>query len=145
HRLEKAQRLLEAEEACDDPLRMVPSLLEHKAVRGRVVNIDRDHKELATRRMVRRPLVTLHSEAPCLMPTGKKLYWAEEPDGRAYVVHDVRPAPEGGSRVTVKLMGRDTGLPALGTEACFSIHTTDDGYFARLPDTDPWTHQPAHP
>src|SRR5262249_54971789 len=34
---EEAQRLLDAEEACDDPLRMIPYLLQHKAMRGRVV------------------------------------------------------------------------------------------------------------
>src|SRR5262249_17977071 len=42
--LEEANRLLEAEQACDDPLRMLPYLLENKAVRGRVVAVDADHK-----------------------------------------------------------------------------------------------------
>src|SRR5205823_5925223 len=45
--LEEAKGRLEAEEACDDPLRMIPYLLENKAVRGRVVRVDREHREMA--------------------------------------------------------------------------------------------------
>ena len=35
-RLEDAQQRTEAEEALDDPLRMIPYLIDNKAVRGRV-------------------------------------------------------------------------------------------------------------
>ena len=38
--LEEAKRLLEAEEACDDPVRMIPYLLENKAVRVRQIKND---------------------------------------------------------------------------------------------------------
>ncbi len=153
-RMEEAQRLLEAEEACDDPLRMVPSLLEHKAVRGRVVAIDLEYRELEGRhcasggpkRMMRRPLVTLLSEDACLMPAGKELWWTREPAGRTFVVHEVRPAPRKGSLVTLKLVARDfRGLPVRGTEACFSVHRTGRGYITQLPTTDPWTHQTPQP
>src|SRR5262249_10225273 len=82
HELEEAGRLVEAEEACDDPLRMIPSLLQNKAVRGRVIRINPDHRELAERRLVRRPLVTLHTPDPCVMPAGKELWWTGQPDGR---------------------------------------------------------------
>jgi hypothetical protein len=145
--LEEAQRRLQAEEACDDPLRMVAYLLQNKAVRGRVVAVDPDYRERASRAMVRRPLVTLLSPDPCLIPPGRELWWAEQPAGREFVVHDVQPAAGGGSRITLKRMtSRDsTGLPAVGDEACFSVHNTGDGYFIQLPRTDPWTHQPARP
>src|SRR5262249_28067319 len=43
--LEEAQRLVEAEEACDDPLRMIPCLLANQAVRGRVITVDLEHQE----------------------------------------------------------------------------------------------------
>lgn len=142
HCLEEAQRVIEAEEACDDPLRMVPYLLAHKAVRGRVVAINLDYTELVKKRRSRRPLLTLHSHAPCLMPVGKELWLSAQPDTRRFVVHEVRPAPRGGSLVTLKLVARETaGLPALGAEACFSIHHTDRGYFKQLPPNDPWTHR----
>src|SRR5262249_30061994 len=95
--LEEAQRLVEAEEACDDPLRMAPYLLENKAVHGRVVRVDPDHKELAERRLVKRPLVTLLSPEPCLMPTGKELWWTEQAGGREFLVKAVAPAAAGGS------------------------------------------------
>src|SRR5439155_19603879 len=54
--LEDATRRLEAEEACDDPLRMIPYLLENKAVRGRVIRVNREHREMGERSLVRRPL-----------------------------------------------------------------------------------------
>ncbi len=95
-KLEEAQKLLLAEEACDDPLRMIPYLLQHKAVCGKVVVIDREYRELATKRMMQRPLVTLHSPDPCLMPLGKELWWSERPAGREFVVHLIEPAPDKG-------------------------------------------------
>src|SRR5262249_49670236 len=102
--LEEAQRLLDAEEACDDPLRMIPYVLQHQAVRGRVVDVDLDHRELATKRMVPRPLITLHSADPCVMPLGKELWWSEQPGGREYVVHAIEAAPHEGWLITLKLM-----------------------------------------
>jgi hypothetical protein len=143
--LEEAQRLLEAEEACDDPLRMIPYLLQHKAVCGRVVAVDREHRELATRRLVPRPLVTLRSPDPCLMPLGKELWWSVRPEGREYVVHAIDPAPDGWLLVTLKLMTGITAaeLPAVGSEACFSVHNTRPAPPLTLPRTEPWTHRPA--
>jgi hypothetical protein len=72
-RLEDAKKRLEAEEACDDPLRMISYLLENKAVRGRVIRVDLVHREMAKRRMVARPLLTLHSPDSCPIPLGRKL------------------------------------------------------------------------
>jgi hypothetical protein len=144
---EEGKRLLEAEEACDDPLRMIPYILENKAVRGRVVAVDWENKEVASRSMVRRPLVTVLSPDPCLIPAGKELWWAEQPDGREFVISAVASSPTGGSLVTLKLMtsSKGTGLPDVGNEATFSIHTTAPGWFVNLPRTDPWTHEPATP
>jgi hypothetical protein len=143
HDLEEAQRLLEAEEACDDPLRMLPYLLEHKAVRGLVIAVDTEHRERAVRSMVRRPLVILRSPDPCVMPLGKELWWSEQPAGREYVLEDLRPAPGGGSLVTLKLMtsSGSASLPTVGKEAFFSVHKTAPGWLAKLPLEAPWTHQ----
>jgi hypothetical protein len=145
--LEDAKRRLDAEEACDDPLRMIPYLLENKAVRGRVIRVDREHREMGTRSMVRRPLVTLHSPEPCPIPLGRELWWTEQPDGREFVVHTITPSPAGGALVTLKLMtgSGGTGLPSVGSDACFSIHTTAERSPAMLPPDDPWTHQPELP
>jgi hypothetical protein len=145
--LEEAQRRLEAEEACDDPLRMIPYLLENKAVRGRVVRVDSEHREMGERSRVRRPLVTLHSPDPCPIPLGRELWWSEQPDGREFEVQEITPSPEGGDLVTLKLMtGSGTAtLPTIGTDACFSIHSTAERWLSRLPHDDPWTHKPSQP
>ena len=147
HDLERAQRLLEVEEACDDPLRMVPYLLDNKAVRGRVVAVDLDHKEPGPVKRVARPLFTLLSPDPCPMPAGKELWWSEQPAGREFVVHAIRAEPGGSSRVTLELMTSSSKarLPTVGSEACFSVLTTGPDHFLMLPDADPWTHQPARP
>jgi hypothetical protein len=143
--LEEAQRLLEAEEACDDSLRMIPYLLQHKAVCGRVVAVDREHRELATKRMMPRPLVTLRASDPCLMPLGKELWWTQQPGAREYVVHAIEAAPDDGSIITLKLMTGSSAaeLPTLDSEACFSIHNTRPAPPLTLPRTEPWTHRAA--
>ena len=48
----------------------------------RVVRVDADHKEPGGRRAVKRPLVTLVSVEPCLMPAGRELWWTGQADGR---------------------------------------------------------------
>jgi hypothetical protein len=143
--LEEAQRLVEAEEACDDPLRMAPYILQNKAVRGRVVHVDSGHKEAGARRAVRRPLITLVSPEPCVMAPGKELWWTTQPGGREFVVESVVPEPGGGSRVTLKLMtsSAKTGFPSVGSDACFSAHSTTQRWLGELPAVDPWTHRPA--
>src|SRR5262249_49356551 len=120
--LEEAKKLLEAEEACNDPLRMIPYLLENKAVQGCVVAIERSYKELIKKRRMARPLVTIRSADPCHMPVGKELWWAANPNGKAYEVHSIRTAPDGQTIVTLKLTtSADAVMPSLGEVACFSI------------------------
>jgi hypothetical protein len=145
HALEEAQSLVEAEEACDDPLRMIPHLLQHKAVRGRVVATNPNHTEPGAGRKVRRPLVTLHSPDPSPLPQGKELWWTEQAAGREYVVEAVQAAPDGGALVMLKLMtGHGSAvLPRVGAEACFSVHHTGNGYRLQLPREEPWTHRVA--
>lgn len=144
--IEEAGRLLEAEEACDDPLRMAAVVLANKAVRGRVVAVDPDHKEPGPRRAVRRPLVTLRSPDPCLTPPGRELWWTRHPDGAGYAVEAVSPGPGGGSDVVLKLTTSAAApLPAVGEDACFSAHTTRPRWLGQLPDADPWTHVSAAP
>jgi hypothetical protein len=145
-RLEEATRRVEAEEACDDPLRMAADILEHKAVRGRVVRVDTEHRELAERKMVKRPLLNIESGEPCLMPAGKQLWWTGHARGPGYAVEEVTPAPGGGTRVVLKLLtSARVALPAVGDEACFSVHSTEERYTGKLPEDIPWTHQPATP
>lgn len=142
-RLEDAQVVLEAEEACDDPVRMIPYLLDHKAVRGTVRGIDRGHRELATKRMVARPLLTLDSPDVCLMPPGKELYWSEASAGPSWIVHDLRPHGMG-TLVVLKLetSTATAEIPDVGAEVCFSIHSARPSYVPVLRQEEPWTHKP---
>jgi hypothetical protein len=141
--MEDAQQRTEAEEALDDPLRMIPYLLNNDAVRGRVISIDRNYKERAKKCMVKRPLVELLSADPCCMPPGKELFWTEEPAGRKFVLHAIEHIGIR-SKVTLKLMTSSprARFPAVGDAACFSIHTTSEGWPAKLPKAEPWTHRP---
>jgi hypothetical protein len=145
--LEEAGRLVAAEEACDDPLRMAADVLANKAVRGTVIAVEPNHKEPGPKRMVCRPLVTLRSPDPCLIPAGRELWWTGQPDGKEFVVEEVCPAPGGGSDVTLKLMTSSgtTALPAVGHDACFSAHSTKPQWLGTLPDDDPWTHVTSAP
>lgn len=144
-RLEEAGRLLEAEEACDDPLVMAAAILADRAVRGTVTAVDPDHTEPGARRAVVRPLVTLRSPDPCMIPVGRDLWWSVQADGREYAVEDVRPTPDGWAEVVLKRMTSSgkAALPAVGTEACFSVFSTARRWLGRLPEETPWTHQGA--
>jgi hypothetical protein len=108
------------------------------------VRVDEQHREMGGRSLVRRPLVVLHSSDPCPIPLRRQLWWSDQPDGREFVLEAITPASQVGVMVTLKLMtgsGR-TALPAVGSEACFSIHTTGDRWPTLMPSDVPWTHQP---
>src|SRR5690348_9231276 len=104
---------------------MAPCILENRAVSGRVAGLDTGHKELAERRPMKGPIVKLLSAEPCFMPAGKRLWWTGQPTGKGFIVESVGPAA-GGSRVVLKLMTSHPSarLPALGSIACFSVHST---------------------
>src|SRR5262249_57873893 len=97
-KLEDAARLLESEQACDDPLRMIPELLAGRAVRGRVLGIDREHKERGPKNVVHRPLLRLLSAEPCLMPQGKELWWSDHPRGAEWLLPPLARPPAAGVR-----------------------------------------------
>jgi hypothetical protein len=124
-------------------VRMIPYLLVHKAVRGRITRVDPNHREVVVTNKVKRPLVTLVSAEPCLMPVGNELWWDQHPSGKPFVVESIVPRSDGGCQVTLKLMtsSNKAHLPAVGTVACFSTHHTEAGWMEKLPEKEPWTHQ----
>lgn len=142
--LEEAQSLLDAEEATDDPVRMIGYLLDGKALEGEVARVDENNREVVNVRAVRRPLIAVSCEEPCRMPRGRTLYWTEQPQGKGWTVEEITPAPGGGSTVTLKLLtGSFNALPVVGERACFSILHTGTHYRQKLPRDAPWTHTPA--
>lgn len=141
--LEDAQSVMLAEEATDDPLRMVPYLLDGKALEGEVVRVDDTNMELVTTRRARRPLVTLTCDEPCRIPRGRTLWWSQHPRGPGWALEQIAVSGSGAT-VTLKLMtSAYERLPVVGERACFSALHTDTHYRQRLPYEAPWTHTPA--
>lgn len=137
---EEAERLLVAEQAIDDPLRMIPYLLANDAIRGTVAQVDLEHREIAKVKKVRRPLVTLQTEEPCVVGNGKKLFWTETPSGQPYEVVEV-VAHGTGSRVVLKHHAPgDVRRPTLGDTVILSVHNTNPPPPLMLPKKPPWTH-----
>ena len=144
---EDAQRLLEAEEAIDDPLRMIPTLLANQGVAGTVRRFDRDNFEQGAKNRVRRPIVEVETGERCTIPVGKVFWWTKTPGKREYVVDAVQHLAGGKkSLVTLKLeTGADQELPSVGDLAIFSVHSTHTGQPLKLPQQPPWTHADPQP
>lgn len=142
---EDAQRLLVAQEAIDDPLRMVPFLLSNEALVGKVVAVDLTHEEQPNIQWVRRPLFVLETTEPCLLPLDKELYWSRTPDKAAYVVCEVQEVKKRGVwRVTLKHeTSAEVPRPRKGEQVIFSVHHTHSGPPLKFPEKVPWTHQKA--
>jgi hypothetical protein len=122
---------------------MIPYLLDGKAIEGPVVAIELDHFEVARVNTVRRPLVTIHSDAERALPVGKELWSTTEPGGPSWVVHAVAPAGSGGSLVTMKRQtSRTIDIPTVGETVTFSIHNTAYRRPAPLPVNAPWPLRP---
>jgi hypothetical protein len=144
HSLEDSKERLLAEEALDDPVRMIPYLLDGKAIEGEVREVDLDHFETPKLRAVRRPLVTIRSDVERPIPAGKEFWWTQHHQGPSWLVHSFRPDGPGRSLITLKFNspGRNVALPVVGSWVCFSIHNTNWQFPARLSDTAPWPLRP---
>jgi hypothetical protein len=143
-RLEQRNATLQAQEAIDDPVRMIPARLRGRAVAGAVVAVNDQRRELSTSgRRLQRPSVVLRSQEPCLVPVGTKLWWTDHPADREWVVTAVTPHGSG-SQVTLVLQTStipEGGLPLVGNDATFSIFNFKNDYVLHLPQQAPWTHR----
>lgn len=144
HSWEEAERHRIAEEAIDDPLRMLPYILRGEAVRGKVVAVDATHTEKPNTRSIVMPIVTLETSLPCTIPIGTELHWAVVPSGRSYAVVSIVEHGQG-SRVTLKRTAgqRSPDVPKKGTIATFSMLDGGGNHFLMLPKEAPWTHRRA--
>lgn len=144
---ERSDARLEAEEAIDDPVRMVPFLLAGKAFAGSVIRSDPNRRELINGRRCKRPSVTVRTTEPCMMPRGTEVWWTEMSNGREWLVEAVANN-ETGSDVTIVLQTNrdpDAGLPRVHQRICFSQLNTQERYEVHLPQETPWTHRPIAP
>lgn len=130
--LERASERLLAQEAVDDPLRMVDVLLCEQAMIGTVTSIDPTHK-VANKS---RPMVELSLSRPTLIEPGEIVHWDHLPD-KDWEVAAVRPD----AIELILLNPRAKPLPQVGASACFTTLSVKDAHFARAPSsTPPWTH-----
>lgn len=140
-RYEDEEKLVAAEEALDDPLRMLPYLAANQAVGGKVVKVDLEHTEIARVREVSRPRITLETSEQCTVPEGKQFYWTGNPGSKPYTLVSVQHLSKGGSRLVLQHETSGHEQPKKGKDAIFSIHTTSSDGFFQLPTKVPWTHQ----
>lgn len=130
---ETAYAKLVAEEAVDDPLRMVPFLLTNEAVAGRVLGVDLEHRERTGKSRVRRTAqVELEVAERCTMPLKKKLYWTHTSDGREYLVTAVRPAGNGPIVTLTHQTGSDVAR-ARSPRGLLRAHDEASGVLQGLP------------
>jgi hypothetical protein len=145
--LEAAKTRLEAEEAVDDPLRMVPHIIAGTALAGGVVACSANRRELIGGRNLLRPSVTVRTDEPCLIPVGSEIWWTEAAAGREWLVAAISPAGAG-SDVTLVLQTNRAlaaGLPTLGARVRFTQVPIPDAYEPNLPRQAPWTHRAPEP
>lgn len=141
HQWEDAQRLLEAEEAIDDPLRMIPTLLANRGIAGVVRRVDLENYEQGLKSRLRRPILEIQTAEQCMVPVGKHLWWTRTPDKREYTVTGIRHLKGGKSVVTLQLeTGSAQEVPEPGTIVVLSEHNTRRGHHLELPPHAPWTH-----
>lgn len=148
YRLESAASLLEAEEAIDDPLRMIAYVLRDEAIMGEVVRVDPVHRETTSNGQVRTyPLITIASNEPCVMPLGKELWWSGDPGGSGWTVRQITPPAlvDGRWHITLRRVKSSTSrsrLPAVESPTAFSILNTNaiPPNFPAESDI-PWTHR----
>ena len=145
--LEAAQARLEAEEAIDDPLRMVPQVIAGKAIAGQVVACDANRRERINNRNCLRPSVTLRTDERCLAPIGTEVWWTEAAMEREWLVTAVAPAGAGSDVTLVLQTNRQmqAGLPHLRQRARFTQVRIPTAYEPKLPREAPWTHRAPEP
>lgn len=149
--LEADAQCLEAEEALSDPLRLIPYLLDNKAIEGTVHSCELDHKMVkpGKRQVSRAPKIVLRTTLPCVMPIGKELWWSEEPGKVSAEVVEVVDDPTGpGSRVTLLFLTNLKTADAIAERndtLCFSELSTNVFLWDKFPTKDPWTHAPVAP
>jgi hypothetical protein len=146
-RLEEAQSRYEAERAIEDPACLVPFLLDGDAIRGTVANLNDNHRTVVRVNTVQRALLTIDTDDPVVLPTGKKLWWTATAHDAPWKVVDVT-RHGAGSRVVLMLttVPRADRLPARDDRITLStLRTRSEGFPLPLSTTPPWTHQPSVP
>lgn len=145
-RLEDTLARYKADQAVEDPARMIPHLLDGDAIRGTVASLT-ETKVVINVNAVRRAIIALDSPDPVIRPVGKRLWWTATAGGHPWEVQSVQPNGAG-SRVLLMLSGKPVPerLPMVGDVITLStLYTGRAAFWLMPPENPPWTHQPAMP
>jgi hypothetical protein len=142
-RLEDAKAMLEAEEAIDDPIRMVPQIVQGIALAGEVLASNVQRRERINNRNLLRPSVTVRTTELCPMPLGSPLWWTDAAAESEWQVDAVAPAGSGSDVTLVLQTNRRlrAAFPARGQRVCFTQRGLPDAFEPSLPRNVPWTHR----
>ena len=138
---EDASSRVSAQEAYDDPLKMVNVLLAAQGFIGTVIDFDGDHRVQGPKQMVCRPRVELELHGPCPLLPGDTVHWDADPD-RDYTITTVTPRPGQGDRVTLLLQNPGaTSVPMVGDEMCVAIMGVAERWRGTSASAEPWPYQ----
>jgi hypothetical protein len=142
---EDAATRVAAEEAYDDPLKMVELLLDGQAFIGIVAAVDAGHRVQGPVRFVRRPRVVVDLEDTCPLLAGDTVPWDRDPD-HDYLIDEVRIRPGRGDRVVVLLQNPGAPvLPQAGGEFCAASSSIEKRWRGSSAAEDPWPYRGAEP
>jgi hypothetical protein len=123
---EDAQSMLDASEALDDPLVMAGAIGDGQAIAGTVV-------------AVTRPMVELSLAAPCPVPIGTELYWADQRGKCSAVLTGATDTPPFTVSLETK-KGKTKYYPGVGARAVYGPFKEGTFPPPRMPANVPWTH-----
>jgi hypothetical protein len=138
---EDAASRVRAQEAYDDPLKMVDVLLAAQGFIGTVIGFDGEHRVQGPKQMVRRPRVELALHGPCPLLPGDTVHWDADPD-RDYIISAVAPRPGHGDLVTLLLQNPGAPfVPTVGDEMCVAIMGVAERWRGTSDSAEPWPYQ----
>ncbi|MGO9902520.1 MAG: hypothetical protein ACLP0J_23190 [Solirubrobacteraceae bacterium] len=137
-RWEDSSTRLVAQQAYDDPLKMVDVLLTGQAMIGTVRRVDADHRIQGPTNMVRRPRIELELECSSPFLPGETVRWDVDP-ARGYEIETVTRRPGSGDLVTLLLLNPGAPvIPVAGHAMCVATLSIEDRFRGGSPSNVPW-------
>jgi hypothetical protein len=137
-RWEDSSTRLVAQQAYDDPLKMVDVLLTGQATIGTVSHVDADHRIQGPTNMVRRPRIELELAGSCPFLPGEAVHWDADP-ARNYEIETVQQRRGSGDLVTLLLLNPGAPvIPVAGQVMCVATLSIEERFRGGSPSNVPW-------
>lgn len=137
-RWEDSSTRVVAQQAYDDPLKMVDVLLAGQAAIGTVRHVDTDHRIQGPTNMVRRPRIELELAGSCPLLPGEAVHWDADP-ARNYEIETVQQRPGSGDLVTLLLLNPGAPvIPVVGQAMCVATLSIEERFRGGSPSNVPW-------